>query len=305
MALSRKRGSVIKLLVEGGCKEIDAAMLGVIGGGFEEPIRSELLQAMLKSEHVTTSGLKSAWTAAKSAKLDNLVSLIETKLPESDRPTAPSVTPAPSDSAALQSVAGNYKNESGTKLVFCVKENQLTIRAEESEQSFPLTMEAKDHFKTQGMEIFFVRENEKVTSMKMKVGDRELLYTRVVDAAPISSDKKPATDATPKDRPETTVSVRPDYNMDSPHWPGFRGTLARGISEKAQLATEWDGEIGKISHGKSLSPAWRRHHRSSGGTACMSRPPFARTTNEDSESEHTGMSSRKTFLVNANSKFFV
>jgi outer membrane protein assembly factor BamB len=224
-AISRKRVAIVAMLAKAGCTDIDMSLAASV-----ELANEELVKILIDSEHLSTKGLQAAWKAAKDGKQDAILALIESKLPEADRPQNPDPTPPKNDLQKALPLVGTYKSESGNRLTLAIKNDQVTLKADESEQTLVLTESAADLYQTQGMEVQFVRESDKVTGMKAKVGEREVLYQKLVDA--------PADLASPV----APTSIRPDYPLDSIHWPGFRGTLARGVSEKANLATEWDGE---------------------------------------------------------------
>ncbi len=228
-AISRQRVAIVELLVKAGCTDIDLSLTNAVDMGNEE-----LVKILMSSEHLTKDGLKAAWKVAKDAKQEAILTLIEAKLPV--RPKDPDPTSPKSDLQKAQSLVGTYKSEAGNRLTLSIKDDQVTLKSEESGQSLVLTELEADRYQSQGMEFQFVRESDKVTGMKAKVAEQQVLYQRLVDG--VASSGTAATSVAP-------TSIRPDYPLDSIHWPGFRGTLARGISEKANLATEWDGESDK------------------------------------------------------------
>jgi outer membrane protein assembly factor BamB len=230
-AISRKHTSVVALLVKAGCTDIDSSLAASV-----ELANEELVKILMESEHLTKDGLQAAWKAAKDAKQAAILTLIEAKLPEADRPKDPEPTSPKIDLQKAQSLVGGYKSESGNRLTLSIKDNQVSLKSEESGQSLVLTELEADRYQSQGMEFQFVRESDKVTGMKAKIGEQEVLYQKLVDGAAPSE---------PAAAPVAPTSIRPDYPLDSIHWPGFRGTLARGVSEKANVATEWDGESNK------------------------------------------------------------
>jgi outer membrane protein assembly factor BamB len=230
-AISRERSAIVSLLVKGGCTDIDSSLASSVAMGNEE-----LVKILLDSPHLTIKGLQTAWKAARDSKKEAILTLLKEKLPEADRPKDPDPTSPKIDQQKIQPLVGTYKSEAGNRLILAIKENQLTLKSEDSEQSLVLAELEADHYQAQGMDFRFVRESEKVTGMKAKSGEREVLYTKQVDVSatpdPVLSSVAP-------------TSIRPDYPLDSVHWPSFRGTLARGIAEKAMVATEWDGESNK------------------------------------------------------------
>ena len=234
-AISRKHTSVVALLVKAGCTDIDPSLAAAV-----ELADEELVKILLASEHLTTKGLQAAWKAAKAAKHEAILTLIEAKLPEADRPKDPEPTEPKADLQKAQSLVGAYKSESGNRLTLSIKDDKVSLKSEESGQSLVLSELEADRYQSQGMEFQFVRESDKVTGMKAKIGEQDVLYAKQAD---VSAPADPT--ASSSSSAAAPTSIRPDYPLDSIHWPGFRGTLARGISEKANLATEWDGESNK------------------------------------------------------------
>ena len=238
-AISRSRVNIVKLLIEAGVSEVDSSLTSAVAMG-----NAELVEAILPSDDLTLNGLKGAWKSAKIAKQEAIAKLIETKLPEADRPEVPKPKPSAEEMKQIQAAVGVYKNEAGNKLIFSTKDDQLVFRAEESDQSMSLTLAGTDQFQATGMVLFFQREAEQIVSLKVKIGDREVVFRREPDSSPAAKPKEPTTPST-SDQPALAIEIRPDFPLDSTDWPGFRGTMARGVAEKAMIPMQWDGETGK------------------------------------------------------------
>ncbi len=87
------------------------------------------------------------------------------------------------------------------------------MKSEDSDRPLRLSVESKDKFVARGLEVSFTRDNGKVSSMIIKVGDREQIYKRSEIATPSS-----------KPTEETSIEVASirDFPLDSKDWPGFR-----------------------------------------------------------------------------------
>lgn len=237
-ALSRNQFEIVKLLVAAEASDIDSFLASAVAYS-----NLKLVEAILPSDRLTMDGLKAAWKTAKKNKQQELATLIETRLPEADRPIIDRPKPSTEELKRLQEAAGIFKSETGSKLQFSVEDDQLVLRVEDSNQSLTLTAVAVDQYESNGMAFAFKREADKINSFQLKVGDREMIYFREGYAASPAEAK--SADSTPATLPaQPSTELRPDFPLDSVNWPGFRGTLSRGVAAKSRLPIQWDGEMG-------------------------------------------------------------
>jgi outer membrane protein assembly factor BamB len=236
-AISRDRIEIVKLLVAAKASDMDSSLATAVASN-----NLKLVEAILPSETLTLEGLKAAWKSAKSSKLDEIVALIESKLPEAERPEIAKPKMSAEELKKLQDIVGSYKNEAGNKLIFSMEEEQLVVRGEEDSQKFPLTATEADQFETNGMKLTFKREADKVVSFQLKIGERLVSYVR--EGATSTASFKPVEPSATAE-PIVSANVRPDFPLDSNNWPGFRGTLSRGVSSKAEIPIQWDGASGQ------------------------------------------------------------
>jgi outer membrane protein assembly factor BamB len=239
-AIMRGRASILEKLVAANADGIDAALLSAV------EMKSEaLIKPLLASGRAKLEGMKAALRAAQDAKLHAIAELIKQALPEdarNEQEESSSVdgdTSKPADSAAWAPFAGSYRNEAGTVLTITVGSEGLEARAADSDQALPLNPGEADQFLARGLELKFVREGEKVTGLTLKVGDVEKRYSRMETIPPAS----PGESAKAESKPAITLG--PDFSFDQPNWPGFRGTMSRGIANGQSLPTTWDGASSK------------------------------------------------------------
>ncbi len=115
-SLSKGRVELVKRLVQAGAEDIDSALTMAVGTQ-----NQEIIEALLDSPKLTTSGKQAAAKYALQQKWDKIAESINEKLPESERVTAD----APSKPAAASSLgefAGVYRNEAGATLTVSVAE---------------------------------------------------------------------------------------------------------------------------------------------------------------------------------------
>lgn len=232
-AIMRQRAAVLERLVKAGADGIDSALAAAVLTKDEA-----LVKPLVECGRATPEGLRAALNSAREAKLESIVALLEAVAPK-DPPSEDEEKEHEAASTAAWSVyAGTYQNDAGTRLHVSVGNEVLEVRGEDSDQSLSLTAAKDDQFVARGMEFTFVRDGDKITSLKLKVGDAEHVYTRKDENAsldPATAAAEPALEEPP------AIALSPDFAFQGLHWPGFRGPMARGIADGQPLATTWNG----------------------------------------------------------------
>ncbi len=230
-AVSRNHVAVVEHLVAAGADDVDGQLSSAVGSK-----NDGILKILLGSERATVTGKQAALKMAREAKSDDLAKLIEESLPADARSIPDDPKPS-GDASKLSEFAGDYANESGTKMTVVVDSDSMAIKPEDSERTMQLTLVEGDKFAARGIDIVFMRTDAKVSSMQLKIGERVQTFSRVVSSTPDPSTKI--------EDSAKTLQLGQDYSFDSPHWPNFRGSLSRGIADGRELPTKWDAESNK------------------------------------------------------------
>jgi outer membrane protein assembly factor BamB len=230
-AVSRNHLAVVEHLVAAGADDVDGQLTSAVGAK-----NGSMLKVLLGSAKATIAGKQAALKSARQAKSDDLAKLIEESLPADSRSIPDEPKPS-GDSSKLAEFAGEFANESGTKMTVLVDSDSIAIKPEDSERTMQITLVEGDKFAARGMDIVFTRTDGKVSSMQLKIGERVQTFSRVGSDTPAPSTKI--------DDSVKPLQLSQDYSFDSPHWPNFRGSLSRGIADGRELPTEWDAETNK------------------------------------------------------------
>lgn len=240
VAVNSKRPVVVKVLLDAGAKGVGRALSFA---AFGDDV--ELLKAVLSSKNITPAQLRTALAGAKSAKKPENVAILEPLVeklgPEpkneatkkAKKAEMPAKQPVKLSAEQLKQYEGLYIDARGMEVAIKAGDNSIVMTITASNQKMTLAATAKDEFELSGgagssLKATFVREADKVTSLKWVAGTNEFNLRREV--APDTSIEKPAWE---------------EYALDGSNWPAFRGPMSRGIMKGQNLPTEWDAESGR------------------------------------------------------------
>ncbi len=233
-AVSKKRSSIVKLLVEADAQDIDGPLSWAVANQ-DEVSTSTLLQG----KRLTLEGKQSAYRAAHQAKWEKGLKLFEPSMTEAERAEAIEPKKKVIDREKFNGVAGTYQSEAGKKIYIKVLEDRLELTDPEfPDRPFRLSLGDDGLFTARGIEASFVRDGSSVKSMRWKAGEQSTLFARVAeaDAPPASPDRK----EDKNNLLDIPANPSSDIDLGGDQWPGFRGPMARGINNHKPLPKEWD-----------------------------------------------------------------
>jgi outer membrane protein assembly factor BamB len=239
-----KHYKVIPLLLQAGADGANQLLLdGVVQG--DKP----LVEAVLKAGKVDTETLSSAAAQAVALGRIDLAELFAAMdYPKLELPTL--------SYQELSVFAGRYADQA--------RISTLTVKAASkgleidfgSGQYQPWFAFGNTEFRRGNNRIVFHMENNRVIHAQLDLGENKSNYSPIpqLDDSSVSKPTDadtPSTASEPKDAPTLAhVSSKWDVAVSSANWPGFRGTLSRGVADGQHPPVSWD-----IGNGESV--AWK------------------------------------------------
>ncbi len=239
-AVLGKQAGAVRVLIEAKAKGAGSALMFVAG-----TTETKVVEALLAAEDLTYKQVNQALTAAKTAKQEANVALLEPvakrlkeAMPEDAKETPESSEPPKLSAEQLSAFAGTYDGPRGMSVKVKAAKDHLDIEFEGSEQAMSFTPSAKDEFamKAANLMVKFNRTEDKVSGFKWTGPGSAMEFKR--------SKNKTDTPDEPKGEPDDPTKWT-DYEFDPANWPAFRGTLSRGYSDAQNLPSEWDVKSGK------------------------------------------------------------
>ena len=227
---SEAHRKILELLLEAGSKE--TAVLVQYGIQRRD---ADWVQRALEVAELDRAQLRTALDRARAAEAEEIVELLEARMPE--RVAAFEVS-----REELESYAGDYRNEDlGMTLKIFLEEEVLKGQVI-GQPSFSLSPTGEDQFESldiAGISMQFSGRAGTVERLQLSQGGQQAVFVRSTASPMTLRGDAPAVDVSASaDLPEVERKAgRP--------WPGFRGSAASGIADGQGIATEWDGPSGR------------------------------------------------------------
>lgn len=229
-AMIGNRYEIMKSLAMAGATEVDTVLPQAI-----KQADVELLQQILDGGKASRQALKSALKlAGDQSEQESGPKMVEAVQAAMDR-LFPTVTV---DAATLQSYAGTYLAEGGTRLVVTFDENALMLQVTSGAKQ-ELDATTQTEFAAQAGKLFFEVADGNVVAADFEMGGDRQRFRRLSEAEAEALPKLETTDANggnmevanDKFPPSSAESLAADLAISGPNWAQFRGNGARGVAE--------------------------------------------------------------------------
>jgi outer membrane protein assembly factor BamB len=212
-AVDRGHGPIVKLLIEAGAKNPELMLQTAASAGKDDVVKAILETGKVKGKSLDQALAATPATAAKVADL----------LKKAGAKASTVAKPAPVNTEALKTYAGNYRGAKDAKLTLTVFGS--TVIASLGEKVLgSLSVEKDGSLRSEkgDVGITFRKNDDNISGLWLRQGGTETAFKRLVE---------------PK-LPAATDPV--GVVKQSANWPQFRGTAAAGVGDGQLPPTAWD-----------------------------------------------------------------
>ncbi len=250
-AQMKGNSGIVLMLLRNGAKDADSILLSAATQG-----KTDFVRQIIATKSTSETGRIDARDAAMKLKDEagraELLEFFESlDLPDVETLTIPEIL--------INKYAGRYTNaDLAVDVIAANKGIRLKIN---NELPKALAAQSDTRFKSGKNVVRFEMADDKVTGLKLKLGEREFELQRIrnrpkQDAKPSGSiPETKAAGTKPAFGPSRRKSLTADQKVASRNWPGFRGVGSRGVVQGQQPPTKWslaeqgnENEIGKSAN---------------------------------------------------------